>query len=218
MTFARRFAGLCVAASLGAALLAGCAPLFLGGVAGASFAAADRRSVGTQVEDQRIQTLGTQRIKAVLDGSETAYAYVNSYNRRALLTGLAPTEAARARAEQIVKAIDNVREVHNEIVVASPAANASAVRDTVTSTRVRSALLEDKEIESTSVKVITEARTVYLMGLVSESEGKRIAEIASRTPGVEKVVTLYDYMSDQEYAAMRAERERQAAKNAPPRN
>ena len=72
MNFARRFAGLCVAVSLGAALLAGCAPLFLGGVAGASFAAADRRSVGTQVDDQRIQTLGTQRIKSVLDGSENA--------------------------------------------------------------------------------------------------------------------------------------------------
>ncbi len=88
MTFARRLSGLAIVACVGAGALSACAPLFFGGVAGASIAAADRRSVGTQIEDQRIQALGTQRVKEVLDGSDTAYAYVTSYNRRVLLTGL----------------------------------------------------------------------------------------------------------------------------------
>ncbi len=66
------------------------------------------------------------------------------------------------------------------------------------------------------MKVVTEARTVYLMGLVSEAEGKRVADIASRVPNVEKVVTFFDYLSDKEYEALRAERERQSAASAPP--
>ena len=67
MSIQSRVSGLCVITLLAAAPLTGCAPLAVGAIGATAFGVADRRSVGTQAEDQRIQLLGTQRVKEVLD-------------------------------------------------------------------------------------------------------------------------------------------------------
>ena len=208
MSIQSRVSGLCVITLLAAAPLTGCAPLAVGAIGATAFGVADRRSVGTQAEDQRIQLLGTQRVKEVLDGSETAYAYVSAYNRRALLTGLAPDAASRDRAEQIVRAIDNVKSVTNEIAIGTPSSGASSARDTVTSARVRAALAEDKTIDSSGFKVVTEGGIVYLMGLVAPAEGQQISGVVSKVGGVNKVVTLFETLSEEDYKKIQAGRER----------
>lgn len=189
-----------------AMLLAGCVPLFATGVAMGGVASYDRRSLGTQIEDQSIQLRGTQRVKEALPGSEEAYGYVTSYNRRVLLTGLAPTEKQKEQAEKLAASLENIKTIHNEIQVSQGGAAPSSLRDTSTTTRIRAALLQNDEIESISIKVVTEARTVYLLGIVTQAEGKRAAEVASKVPGVEKVVTLFDYISDQELSDLQRQR------------
>lgn len=206
------------AATLLAASLASCIPLAATGIAIGASAAIDRRTVGTQIEDQAIQVKVNQRIKEVLPGDDVAYAYVTSHNRRVLLTGLAPDARAKARAEQIAAATENVRSVHNELNVGPPSLIASSARDTLVTARVRSALFQDKSIEATAVRVVTEVRTVYLMGLVTREEGQNISRVASQIPGVEKVVTVFDYISDQELAAIQNERAAAAASAPKPVN
>lgn len=206
------------AASLLAASLTSCIPLAATGIAIGASAAIDRRTVGTQIEDQAIQVKVNQRVKEVLPGDDVAYAYVTSHNRRVLLTGLAPDARAKARAEQIAAATENVRSVHNELNVGPPSLVASSARDTLVTARVRSALFQDKGIEATAVRVITDVRTVYLMGLVTREEGQNIARVASQIPGVEKVVTVFDYISEQELAAIQGERAAAAASAPRPVN
>lgn len=194
--------------------LPGCLPLAATGMVLSATAAVDRRTVGTQIDDQTIQLRANQRIKEVLPGDEKAFANVNSYNRRVLLTGRAPDERSKARAEQIAKSVDNVRTVYNELNVGSPSLIQSSARDTLVTTRVRAALFQDKAVEATAVRVVTELRTVYLMGIVTRDEGNHAAKIASQIPGVDKVVTIFDYVTEQELAALQHERAK-AAEEAP---
>ena len=54
------------------------------------------------------------------------------------------------------------------------------------------------------VKVISEASTVYLMGLVTQDEGDRAAYLSARVPGATRVVTMFEYLSPEELARIQA--------------
>ncbi|MGE0808554.1 MAG: BON domain-containing protein, partial [Burkholderiaceae bacterium] len=169
-------------------VLSGCVPLLATSGAAATMSVIDRRTVGTQIEDQSLQLRGTRLLKDVLPGGDTAYANVNAYNRRVLVTGLAPDEAAKRRAGQLAATLDNVREVHNELQVGTPSEVPSSAGDTGVTASVKAQFLKS-DIDVSTIKVVTEARVVYLMGEVTEREGRAAAQAASRVSGVRKVVT-----------------------------
>ena len=104
------------AAVLASLLATGCAPLLIGGaMVGGVNVATDRRTSGTQIEDESIEIKAGARIREQL--GEKVHATVNSYNRVALVTGEANSEEARARLEQIVAGVENVQKVLNETAV-----------------------------------------------------------------------------------------------------
>lgn len=206
------------AALLLTTIIPACLPLAATGALIGASVSVDRRTVGTQIDDQTIQLRANQRIKEVLPGDDKGYAYVTSHNRRVLLTGLAPDARSKARAEQIAASIDNVRGVYNELNIGSPNLLSSSARDTLVTAKVRSALFQDKTIEATALRVLTELRTVYLMGLVTRDEGTHIAKVASQIPGVDKVVTIFDFISDQDLQTLQREREKAADKPPAPVN
>ena len=70
--------------------------------------------------------------------------------------------------------------------------------DTLITTRVRSALIEAKDLYAKSVTTTTERNTVYLLGRVTAREAARISEIASTTRGVQRVVSLLEIISEEE--------------------
>jgi osmotically-inducible protein OsmY len=199
-----------------AASLPACIPLVAAGAAVGVAVSIDRRTVGAQVDDRAIQLKANQRLKDVLPGDELAYASVYSHNRQLLITGLAPTEAKKARADQIARGVDTVRAVHNELQVGAPDPLTSSTKDTITGARVRAALIQEPTIESNAVRVITEARTVYLMGIVTRAEGERIARSASTIRGVDKVVTVFDYVTEEELAAIQREQTKQTESGKAP--
>lgn len=209
-------ASACVTAVL--TTLTACLPLAATGALIGATVSVDRRTVGTQIDDQAIQLRANQRIKEVLPGDDKGYAYVTSHNRRVLLTGLAPDARSKARAEQIAASVDNVRGVYNELNIGSPSLLSSSARDTLVTAKVRSALFQDKTIEATAVRVVTELRTVYLMGLVTREEGAHISKVASQIPSVDKVVTIFDFISEQDLQTLQREREQAAEKQPAPVN
>lgn len=186
--------------------LSGCIPVLATGAATTAIAAGDRRSFGAQIDDQNIQIRGNARVKQVLPGNPDAYAYVGAFNRRVLLTGLAPDDAAKQRAERAVASVDNVRAVYNELQVGAPRPGASSAQDTKITAQVRAALLQEKDLESGAVRATTEAGVVYLLGLVTRGEGEHASRVVSKVSGVQRVVTFWEYLSDEQLAAIRAER------------
>jgi osmotically-inducible protein OsmY len=49
-------------------------------------------------------------------------------------------------------------------------------------------------IQSRRILIITEAKTVFLMGLVSRYEAERITDVAKNTDGVKQVVKVFEYV------------------------
>lgn len=205
----------CLVFVAAATVVAGCIPIAATGVAVGTAAALDRRTVSTQFDDQVLQVKATQRLKAALPGGDDAYAYVTAYNRRLLLTGLAPDEASRRRAESIALSMPGVREVFNEIQLHTGFLP-SAARDTATTARARAALLS-AEVDINAFKLTTEADVVYLVGVVTDEEGKKAADTVARLSGVKKVVTIFEHITeaDLEKMRLRAAKDGQAGTAAP---
>ena len=182
---------LAAALLLTAGLLAGCAPLLVGGaVAGGAMLATDRRSSQTMLDDQQIE----QRAGILIYQAYGSAAHVNvtSFDGRVLLTGELPLAADQARVADMVRGVDKVRQVHDETVLAPPSGFATRSNDTWITSKVKSALLGASGVSANDVKVVTERATVYLMGRLTAREADMATEVARTTVGVQRVVRLFD--------------------------
>lgn len=182
-------------------LLGACAPLIIGGaMVGTALSVTDRRTSGAQVEDQAIELKAVARLRESVPAE--ANVNVTSYNRTVLITGEAPTEAARAAAEQTVARIDNVRATVNELAVMGSTSVSARSNDSILTSKVKAAFVDTKDLQANAVKVVTERGTVYLMGRVTEREANRATEVARATSGVGKVVKVFEIISEADLAAM----------------
>lgn len=192
-----RISSAALAATALAGSLAGCAPLVIGGgaVVG-TLMATDRRTTGTQVEDEGIEMRTASRIRETL--GDRVHVNVTSYNRQVLLTGEVPTAADGQKVEQIAQGVDNVRSVVNDLGVMPASSLTQRSRDAFISTKVRASLVDAKDLSANAFKVVTERDVVYLMGRVTQREAKRSAEIARGVDGVRKVVRVFEVISEEE--------------------
>ncbi|MEQ6437950.1 BON domain-containing protein [Comamonas sp. w2-DMI] len=189
-----------LAAVLGGAL-SGCVALVGGGAAMAGMSAIDRRTTGTQVEDQGIELRSGNRIAETM--GDKARVEVTSYNRQVLLTGQAGNATDKQTIERLVREQPTVRNVYNEIEVAPFTATlGQRSKDTMITGQVKASLVNAKDISASAIKVVTENNVVYLMGIVTPREAKRAAEIARGVNDVSKVVRLFEVVSEEELAAM----------------
>jgi len=198
-SFARRSA---LAAALAASsLFSACAPLLVGGaMVGTTLMVADRRTSGTQVEDQGIELKTLTRVREAI--GDRGHVNATSYNRMLLLTGEVASEADKAAVEQNVARIENVRSIVNELGVMGNASLTSRSNDTILTSKVKASYLDAKDLQAHAVKVITERGVVYLMGRVTEREATRASEIARGVGGVQKVVRVLEVISEAELADM----------------
>lgn len=186
-----------VAALLASVLAApGCVPLVATGAAVGTLAALDRRTLGAQTEDQEIEIKAMNRMREAL--KQPGGVSVTSFNRKVLLTGQVASEDDKRSAEAVVAALPNVRSVHNELQVLGRPSLATSAADTAITARVKKALLDAQDLHANVIKVVTESGTVYLMGLVSRREADRAAQVTSRVAGVQRVVTVFEYITEEE--------------------
>jgi osmotically-inducible protein OsmY len=175
-----------------------CAPplLIAGAAAGAAGAAvvSDRRTARVIVEDQKIESAAIDAINADLRLAEGVHVSVTSYNQIVLLTGQAPDGNAIDRVVQHVRGIDKVRSIHSHIETRAPTTLRQRSRDTLTTSRVKSALLGEEGLSSLQIKVVTENDAVYLMGMVRRSEADRVAHVVQQVDGVRQVVLVFEYI------------------------
>jgi osmotically-inducible protein OsmY len=186
-------------ALLGSVLsLSGCFPLAAGGAVMTGFVAADRRSAGTQLEDQNIELKAANQMR--INIGERAHINVTSYNRQALITGEVPTAQDKALAEQMVKGVDNVITVLNELAVMGNTTFTERSNDAITSGRVKAAIFDAKDLTNNAFKIVTERGVVYVMGRVTAREAKRVTDVITATPSVKKVVRVLEVISEEELA------------------
>ena len=189
------------AASLLVGTLAACVPLVIGGAAaGGSLVATDRRTSGAQLEDEGIELRGTSRIRSSL--GDRGHINLTSYNRQVLLTGEVPTAQDKQLVEQIVSRVENVTTVVNELAVAGNSSLTQRSADTLVTGRVKAQLIDAPDLFSNAFKVISERGTTYLMGRVTQREADRATNVVRGTPGVQKVVRIFEVISEDELARL----------------
>lgn len=183
-----------MAASLSVTTLAGCFPIVAGGMAGGALVIADRRNPGTQAIDRGIQLEAESFL--IKKYGDNIHVNVSVFNRRVLLTGETRTEQLKSEVTSSVKAMKNVSDVFNELVAAPLSGLSARTNDAYLTTRIKAALLANKNVPSNSIKVVTEAGKVYLMGIVTEAEANVAVNIAREVLGVKQVTKVFDLISE----------------------
>jgi osmotically-inducible protein OsmY len=170
-----------------------CFPIVAGGAAAGGAVAADRRTAGIYVEDENIELKAVKYVETNL--GEYAHINITSYNGNVLLTGEAPDDAAKAKAEAYVKSIEHVRAITNEIVVGPKSSLSSRSNDTYLTSKVKTQFVTENKFQANYVKVVTENSVVYLLGIVNKAEADAAVEIARNTDGVSKVIKVFEYLN-----------------------
>ncbi|MFY8084860.1 MAG: BON domain-containing protein [Rubrivivax sp.] len=200
-----------VLALAAATVLPACAPVLVGGaVLGGALASVDRRTAGTQVEDQAIELKGATRVRELT--GEQANVSVTSYNRIVLLTGEVPDAAARSAVEQAIGRIEGVGSVVNELAVMGKSSLTARSNDAVLSARVKAGFIDAKDLQANTIKVTTERGVVHLMGRVTEREAARAVAVARSVPGVQKVVRVFEILTEEQLAGLLKSSGQQAPK------
>ena len=173
-------------------LLHGCAVVALGGAAAAGgyMVGEDRRPTAVMTDDQAIELKASTRLN---EKFRNAHTVATSYNKLVLLTGQVPDAAAKAEADRIVREIEGVRGTFNELQVGPVSALSARANDSYITSKVKARFLDARRFNALHVKVVTEAGTVYLMGLVKRSEANDATELARTTTGVQRVVRAFEY-------------------------
>ena len=182
-------------------LLSACVPVLMGGaMMGTALVVTDRRTSGAQLEDQGIELRAANRIHENL--GDRVHVSVTSYNRRALITGEVPSAQDKQLVEQIVSRVDNVQAVVNELAVLGNSTLTQRSSDSLVSGRIKAGMVDAKDLFANAFKVVTERGVTHLMGRVTQREADRATEIARTTQGVQKVVKVFEIISEDELRNM----------------
>jgi len=192
------FSGVMLAAAVSG--LSGCAPLVVGGAVMSGVVATDRRTAGIQVEDEAIELKVANAINREL--GDFVHLNVTSYNRKVLLTGEIRSAAEKERAEKLASSQENVISVVNDLAVIQASSLTQRTKDTVTTSQVKAAFVDAKDLQVNAIKVVTERGVVYLMGRVTEREAKRASDVVRTIGGVTRVVRVFDVISEEELSRL----------------
>ena len=174
--------------------LSGCFPAAVVGAGAGVLMITDRRIAESYLADEGIEMRAQNRIGEKF-GSQT-HVNVTSYNRMVLLTGEAPDAATKAEVEKAVSGVPNVKSISNELLVAGASSLSGRSNDTYITSKVKARFVEYNKFAANKVKVVTEWGTVFLLGLVTQREADDAVDIARTTGGVQKVVRLFEIISD----------------------
>ena len=184
--------------------LTACCPLMLGGaVVGGTVVLTDRRTTGSQVEDEGIELKAANRLHDVLAPAR-GHISVTSYNQLVLVTGEVISDADRQLVEQTVSRVEKVRSIVNEVAVVASLSDSTLGSETLLTSRVKAALVDSKDPLANVVKVVSERGTVYLMGRLTEREALTAVESVRGVSGVQKVVRVFEIISEADLSALKS--------------
>jgi len=153
-----------------------------------------KRSLGTKIDDIQLATVARVNLKKASDELAEARINIDCFNGYLLLTGQVPSVELRELATTTLSTIHGLRELHNHLSVAPDVKITTLSYDTWLTTKLKTKLMVNRQIDSGRIRIVTEAKTVFLMGLVSRYQAERITEIASTTRGVGAVVKVFEYV------------------------
>jgi len=153
------------------------------------------RTAGAVIEDEAIQTRIIVNMKSQEPRFKNSNFNVISHNGVVLIVGQVQSDELRSRASEIAsEASSKIKRIHNELEVAGRTTFLARTNDTWISSKVRVQMTASKEVPASQIRVVTNNGTVYLMGMITQSEGDQAALLARNVAGVAKVVKVFEYI------------------------
>jgi osmotically-inducible protein OsmY len=172
----------------------GCVLVAAGAGAAATAAVVnDKRSIQTITDDKNIEYTASNRIAEDKSISQNNHISIVSFNHAVLMVGQVPSDSVRQRVESIVQSLPKVTRVYNELEISPPTSPLIRSNDAWITTKVKTQMLQTKDLHSGQVKVVTENSAVYLLGVVTRKQAQMASDVARRIDGVQRVVTLFEY-------------------------
>ena len=173
--------------------LFGCPAAIIGGGAVGIDTVADRRTPGVILEDSNIELKAFANIQKLKGDIHTN---VTSYNGHILVLGQVPNEEIKSTITDQIKALANVKSVMNELTIGPVNSLSARAEDTLITSNVKARFFRENKVSPFFVKVVTENKAVYLMGILNEKEAKEAEEIAKNTNKVTKVIKVFEYLKN----------------------
>ncbi|MEY3933328.1 MAG: hypothetical protein RL426_974, partial [Pseudomonadota bacterium] len=173
--------------------LLGCPAAIIGGGAIGIDTMADRRTPGVILEDSNIQLKAFNSIQKLKGDIHTN---VTSYNGHVLVLGQVPSEEIKSTITDQIKALANVKSVMNDLTIGPVNSLSERAEDTLITSNVKARFFKENKVSPFYVKVVTENKVVYLLGILNEKEAKEAEEIAQNTNRVIKVVKVFEYIKN----------------------
>ena len=177
-------------------ILSSCSTIFQGAAAVTTVATMsnDRRSAGEILDDK---TLDMNLSSIVRKDTILEDMHINFmvYNKAVLMAGEAPSTEAREYLEkQIKRNAPKMKQLINEVEVMPNSSYLSRAKDGIITVQIETLFLNQEVFHPTHVRVMTERRTVYLMGSVTKREAEHATNLTTKAKNVDKVVKLFNYL------------------------
>jgi osmotically-inducible protein OsmY len=205
-----------VAAVMTVSQLSSCAVVAVGGVAATATVLADRRSPGIQAIDKGIELEANNALDKKF--GDKAHINITSFNQKVLLTGEVKDADIKSEAGAYVKAMKNARTVHNELIIGPNSSFTARANDSYLESKVKTQMIFTEKLPSNSMAIVAEGSSVYLLGILTQSEAELAKKIASNTNGVKDVYVYFDIISDAEKTRLeKAGKAEQTQPDSPPK-
>lgn len=196
--------------------LSACGLLAVGGVAAGASVMADRRTPGVQAIDNGIEMQANAALSKKF--GDNAHINVTSFNQKVLLTGEAKDADIKGEADAYVKAMKNARTVFNEIIIGPNSTYTARANDSYLESKIKTQMIFTDKLPSNSMSIVAEGTSVYLMGILTQSEADLAKKVASNTNGVKDVYVYFDIISDAEKNRLEKQgKADESQPNAPPK-
>ena len=177
-------------------IFSSCAPIVQGAAAITTVATMsnDRRSAGEILDDKTLDLNLSNMIRkdAILEDMHINFMV---YNKAVLMVGEAPSAEARDYLEkQIKKKTPKMKKLINEVAVIPNSGYLSRAQDGIITVQIEALFLDQEVFHPSHVRVMTERKTVYLMGSVTKREAEHATNLATKAKNVDKVVKLFNYL------------------------
>jgi osmotically-inducible protein OsmY len=174
--------------------LQGC--FFAAGAAAGAAAIAivyDHRSLQNRFSDTNLATRVYNRLALIPEFKSNSHIEVTAFHGIILLTGQTPKLEWREEAEEIAKKTPGVVKVYNQVTIQGPTSTLTRTSDSWITTKIKTLMLANENLRSSSIKVVTENGVVYLMGVVDKHQAQIASDIARQVSGVQKVIRMFIY-------------------------
>lgn len=174
--------------------ISGC--VFVGGaIAGAAAIAIvyDHRGIQNAIKDTEIANKIVDKFKMIPGFKENSHVEVAVFNRIVLITGETPNAEWKQEAQNVASTVPNVEKVYNQLRIEGPTSTLTHTSDAWITTKIKTQMLTSEKLKTSSIKVITENGTVFLMGVVTHSQADVAVDIARKIEGVQQVIKIFQY-------------------------